>query len=80
MQLHQLFFGLLQFLIFIHLDFSFMTGAPDWSCKDPSAFHTLRLNATHEGIIMPQDMSTNPYTLEVDTTAFKPGSRVTGWY
>ena len=67
-------------LIFNHVTYSFMTGAPDWSCKDPSAFHTLRVNATHEGIIMPQDMSTSPYILDVDVSTFTPGSRVTGSY
>ena len=80
MELSRINFGILDFLISVNVCFGFMTGAPDWSCKDPSTFHTLRLNASHEGIIMPQEMSTNPYTLEVDSKTFTPGSRVTGLF
>ena len=69
--------AILNILIFSHVT-CFMTGAPDWSCKDPSAFHTLRLNASHEGIIMPQDMKNNPYAIDVDVSSFKPGSTVKG--
>ena len=71
--------AILNSLIFSHVT-CFMTGAPDWSCKDPSAFHTLRLNASHEGIIMPQDMKNNPYAIDVDVSSFKPGSTVKGSY
>ena len=80
MESQRIFFSVLNFFGLNYVISGFMTGAPDWSCKDPSAFHTMRINASHERIIMPQDMSTNPYTLDVDATSFYPGSTVTGWY
>lgn len=57
---------------------AFSEGAPDFSCKDPSAFHTRKINDTHEGIIMPQAMSTSPYMIDVSAQTFRPGDRVTG--
>ena len=72
--------GILDLIISMNVCSGFMTGAPNWSCKDPSTFHTLRLNASHEGIIMPQEMKTNPYRVEVVSETFTPGSRVTGWF
>lgn len=59
---------------------AFSGGAPDFSCKDPSAFHTRKINDTHEGIVMPQPMSTSPYRLNVSARIFRPGDRITGRY
>ena len=59
---------------------SFSHGAPDFTCKDPSTFHTRRINGTHEGIIMPEDMLTNTYTADVSVTKYRPGQKVTGMY
>ena len=57
---------------------AFSGGAPDFSCKDPSAFHTRKINDTHEGIIMPQSMTTSPFRLDVNVRTFRPGDRITG--
>ncbi|KAH3818516.1 uncharacterized protein LOC127880885 [Dreissena polymorpha] len=54
----------------------FSTGAPDFSCKDPSTFHTRAINATHEGVIMPQSPGSNPYRIRVESTTFNPGDRI----
>jgi len=57
---------------------AFSHGAPDFSCRDPSTFHTRRVNATHEGVVMPQPAATSPYRLRVNQNTFTPGGRVTG--
>lgn len=57
---------------------SFSHGAPDFSCKDPSTFHTRKINATHEGIIMPGDILINPYSLMLEGSTYRPGEKITG--
>ncbi|XP_052819658.1 uncharacterized protein LOC128245507 [Mya arenaria] len=57
--------------------YGFSHGAPDFSCKDPSTFHTRKINVTHEGIIMPQPATSSPYRIRTDRASFQPGDRVT---
>ncbi|KAL4221726.1 DOMON domain-containing protein frrs1L [Mactra antiquata] len=56
---------------------AFSHGAPEFSCKDPSTFHTRRINETHEGIIMPGSSASNPFSVVVETVRYRPGEKIT---
>lgn len=49
-----------------------MDGAPHDMCvfDRANAFHTVPLNITHVGQYQPQDATTNPYTLHVESTTY----------